>query len=156
MANCRKCGNPVDSGVVFHAECVPAWRPASEPPENDREVLVVTRSKKGVQSVDKGYHDGERWIHRGSAEVTHWMELPELPEVVKVTWTKTGRTVYDNGETDVIYTSGDYRIESRKRRIPHNGRSGYWMHTTYHLSGPGVSGEYQTLRDAKAAAEVVR
>ena len=49
-------------------------------PEDDREVLVVTKSKAGYRAIDKGYFNGERMIHRGCSEVTHWMPLPELPE----------------------------------------------------------------------------
>ena len=54
-------------------------------PEDDNEVFVVTRSKKGQRNVDKGYYlpeDG-RFVHRGTAEVTHWIPLPKLPEPAK-------------------------------------------------------------------------
>ncbi len=50
------------------------------PPEGE-EVLVLTRSQKGIRNIDKGYWIIDRFIHRGCAEVTHWMPLPELPEV---------------------------------------------------------------------------
>ena len=49
-------------------------------PADQEEVLVCTRSKKGLRNIDKGYHDGKRFVHRGTAEVTHWMPLPDLPE----------------------------------------------------------------------------
>lgn len=49
-------------------------------PEDQEEVLVCTRSKNGVRNVDKGYWSIDRWIHRGRAEVTHWMPLPPFPE----------------------------------------------------------------------------
>ena len=49
-------------------------------PEDQEEVLVCTRSKNGNRNIDKGYWLGDRWVHRGTAEVTHWMPLPELPE----------------------------------------------------------------------------
>lgn len=49
-------------------------------PADDRDVLIVTRSKNGHRSIDKGYYDGDRMVHRGVAQVTHWMPLPELPE----------------------------------------------------------------------------
>lgn len=50
-------------------------------PMKDEEVLVVTKTKKGFRAVDKGYYDHEsaRWVHRGVSEVTHWMQMPELP-----------------------------------------------------------------------------
>ena len=48
-------------------------------PEETVEVLVVTRSKNGVRNVDKGYMFLGRWVHRGKAEVTHWMPIPSLP-----------------------------------------------------------------------------
>ena len=57
-------------------------------PSDGRDVLVVTRSKKGARNIDKGYYilydvpGGGRWVHRGTAEVTHWMDLPKLPEEV--------------------------------------------------------------------------
>ena len=44
------------------------------------EVLVATRTKKGFRAVDKGYYWDDRWVHRGTSEVTHWMPRPELPE----------------------------------------------------------------------------
>ena len=48
-------------------------------PEDQEEVLVCTRSKNGVRNIDKGYMALGRWIHRGRAEVTHWMPLPPFP-----------------------------------------------------------------------------
>ena len=50
-------------------------------PEDQVEVLVLTRSKKGMRNVDKGYWSIDHFIHRGCAQVTHWMPLPELPEI---------------------------------------------------------------------------
>lgn len=52
-------------------------------PEDQQEVLVCTRSKNGVRNIDKGYWSIDRYIHRGSAEVTHWMPLPGFPEEEK-------------------------------------------------------------------------
>ena len=49
-------------------------------PEDQEEVLVCTRSKNGVRNIDKGYMAIDRFIHRGRAEVTHWMPLPEPPK----------------------------------------------------------------------------
>ena len=49
-------------------------------PEDQEEVLVCTRSKNGIRNIDKGYMAIDRFIHRGCAEVTHWMPLPHLPK----------------------------------------------------------------------------
>ena len=51
-----------------------------ELPEDQEEVLVCTRSKNGIRNIDKGYMAIDRFIHRGRAEVTHWMPLPPLPK----------------------------------------------------------------------------
>lgn len=72
-----------------------------------------------------------------------------------MTWKKTGRTVSDNGESTTYYESDDgrFRIESRKRNIPHSNRSGYWQHTSYFLiREDGGEKEYWSLKDAKEAA----
>lgn len=63
---------------------VPRWIPVTEKiPPDQEEVLVLTRSKNGVRNVDKGYWAIDRFIHRGCAEVTHWMPLPGWQEDVK-------------------------------------------------------------------------
>lgn len=49
-------------------------------PDDENEILVCTISKKGVRNVDKGYAFGDRIVHRGTAQVTHWMPLPDMPE----------------------------------------------------------------------------
>lgn len=49
-------------------------------PEDQEEVLVYTRSKNGIRNIDKGYMAIDHFIHRGCAEVTHWMPLPEPPK----------------------------------------------------------------------------
>ena len=60
---------------------VPRWIPVTEKiPPDQEEVLVLTRSKNGVQNVDKGYWAIDHFIHRGRAVVTHWMPLPGWPE----------------------------------------------------------------------------
>lgn len=60
---------------------LPQWIPVTEKiPPDQEEVLVLTRSKNGVRNVDKGYWAIDRFIHRGRAEVTHWMPLPEVPK----------------------------------------------------------------------------
>lgn len=49
-------------------------------PEDQVEVLVATRSKNGVRNIDKGYLAIDHFIHRGRAEVTHWLPMPEPPK----------------------------------------------------------------------------
>ena len=48
-------------------------------PNEGKEVLVCTKSKNGSRNIDKGYWEFNRFIHRGTAEVTHWMLLPDFP-----------------------------------------------------------------------------
>lgn len=73
-----------------------------------------------------------------------------------INWTKTGHTVGKEGTTIVYSGEGtDLTIESRKRPIPHSGRAGYWMHTSYFLiDGSGKESEFWRLSDAKDAAEM--
>lgn len=52
-------------------------------PETEDEVLVLTISKNGNINVDKGYFTNGRFVHRGRAEITHWMPLPEPPDEEK-------------------------------------------------------------------------
>ena len=73
-------------------------------------------------------------------------------------WIKTGRYTMSNGESTTFYESDDGRffIESRKRAVPHSGRDGYWLHTTYCLINADnlcEQEEYYSLKDAKMAAE---
>lgn len=72
-------------------------------------------------------------------------------------WERTGREVKATGESTIMYESvpAGFRIESRKRLIPHaGGRPGGWMHTSYFLIGPdGKEKEYWSLREAKEGAE---
>ena len=74
-----------------------------------------------------------------------------------IEWKRTGREAGENGESTTFYEAdgGWFRIESRKRAIPHaGGRPGYWMHTSYWLiDGHGNEKEYYSLKDAKEAAE---
>ena len=66
----------IDNGVT-----VQEWISVEdELPEDQEEVLVCTRSKNGIRNIDKGYMAIDRFIHRGRAEVTHWMPLPPLPK----------------------------------------------------------------------------
>ena len=68
---------------------------------------------------------------------------------------KTGKQDGEGYQKTVFYATPDdrYRIESRRRAIPHANRSGYWMHTSYFLIVDGEEKEYFSLKDAKAAAE---
>ena len=56
------------------------WKPASEPPSDDRWVLVycVCRGKDKYIYFDVDYfdHDADGWY---AHNVTHWRELPEGP-----------------------------------------------------------------------------
>ena len=45
--------------------------------------LFVKDNTNGVRNIDKGYMAIDRFIHRGCAEVTHWMPLPHPPRVFK-------------------------------------------------------------------------
>ena len=66
----------LDSGVT-----VQEWISVKDRlPEDQEEVLVCTRSKNGIRNIDKGYMAIDHFIHRGRAEVTHWMPMPELPK----------------------------------------------------------------------------
>ena len=70
-------------------------------------------------------------------------------------WTKTMTIIKAmSGDRTIRYTSGKFAIESRRRSIPHSGRAGSWLHTTYFLIRPdGTEKEYHSMKDAKAAAE---
>ena len=62
----------IDNGVT-----VQEWISVKDKiPPDQEEVLVLTQSKNGVRNVDKGYWAIDHFIHRGRAEVTHWMPLP--------------------------------------------------------------------------------
>lgn len=72
-------------------------------------------------------------------------------------WEKTGRTVKSDGSSTTIYnavgTAAKYRIESRKRQIPHANRPGTWAYTSYFLIVGAQEKEYHRLQDAKESAE---
>ena len=72
-----------------------------------------------------------------------------------ITWIKTGRAVKGTGESTTYYKSADgkFEIQSRKLAIPHSGREGYWLHTSYFLIADGHEKEFHSLKDAKTAAE---
>lgn len=67
--------------LIAHGVTVQEWISVKDRlPEDQEDVLVCTRSKNGVRNIDKGYMAIDRFIHRGRAEVTHWMPLPEPPK----------------------------------------------------------------------------
>ena len=72
------------------------------------------------------------------------------------TWEKTGKTISAEGTT-VVYTAKEnpqVRIESRKRKIPHNAKPGFWWHTTYVVVVCGVDWiEQISLKRAKEYAD---
>ena len=58
------------------------WIPVSERlPENNDRVLCTMVAEDSVEFVDTSWHDGDDWWEVGLCEVTHWMPLPEPPEV---------------------------------------------------------------------------
>lgn len=74
-------------------------------------------------------------------------------------WTKTGRTVSQEGTT-VTYTAKEdeaITIESRKRHIPHANGVGTWDHTTYvvRVNGEDVK-KFYSLKDAKEYADLMQ
>lgn len=87
---CLGCGHEHNCGMYGCAVIreaidrisIAEWIPATfELPPDDREIFVLTRSKNGSRNVDKGYWslDQQRFVHRGTAEVTHWMPIPDYP-----------------------------------------------------------------------------
>lgn len=72
-----------------------------------------------------------------------------------IKWIKSGKKVTPDGTTN-IYCGDDtpYTIESRKRKIPHANREGFWWHTSYFVLKDGAEViERYSLRDAKEYAE---
>ena len=54
-------------------------------PTTDERVLVVSRTKKGIQSVNLAYYWNGVWHGQGSmAGVTHWMPLPAFPDQMAI------------------------------------------------------------------------
>ena len=91
IAFCLGCGHEHNCGMYGCAVIreaidrisIAEWIPDTlELPPDDREIFVLTRSKNGSRNVDKGYWsiDQQRFVHRGTAEVTHWMPIPESPK----------------------------------------------------------------------------
>lgn len=72
-----------------------------------------------------------------------------------IKWIKSGKKVTPDGTTN-IYSGTDtpYTIESRKRKIPHANREGFWWNTSYFVLKDGAEViEKYSLRDAKEYAE---
>lgn len=62
------------------------WHPASSPPDDDVEVLVLYRRATGDLSIWPGYIDCGEWRYEtgmtiGNADVIAWADFPEPPEV---------------------------------------------------------------------------
>lgn len=70
-------------------------------------------------------------------------------------WTRIGKTVNEEGTTIIYEAVGHpFKIESRKRHIPHSNRAGTWDHTTYVVLFLGEEvAEKNSLRDAKRYAD---
>lgn len=50
--------------------------------DSDTKYLVCCKTVKGLRSINLAWFDGSFWHGMGSmAGVTHWMPLPDLPEV---------------------------------------------------------------------------
>lgn len=72
-------------------------------------------------------------------------------------WERVGKMVEQNGTT-ITYSIANFNIdivvESRKRKIPHANRVGFWEHTTYWVVVNGADyKERYSLADAKRTAE---
>ena len=67
--------------LISNGVTVQEWNSVKDRlPEDQEEVLVLTKSKNGVRNVDKGYLAIDHFIHRGRSEVTHWMPMPNPPK----------------------------------------------------------------------------
>ena len=50
-------------------------------PMNDTRYEVCTKTKRGIRNINIAWFDGQSWHGTGThANVTHWRELPRLPE----------------------------------------------------------------------------
>ena len=50
-------------------------------PMPNQYVMCCTRTKSGTVNIVRGYHDGERWCCGMNSNVTHWMPLPDPPDI---------------------------------------------------------------------------
>lgn len=70
---------------------------------------------------------------------------------MKADWKDVGTEYLVDGEKNIFYANPDYPgivIESRKRHIPHSGRSGYWMHTSFAVVTNAGEQAFMSLADA--------
>ena len=84
LGNCYfdSCLALIADHLTANGVTVPEWISVEDRlPNAEVDVLVLTRSKSGSVNVDKGYFAADlgRFVHRGRAEVSHWMPLPEPP-----------------------------------------------------------------------------
>lgn len=70
-------------------------------------------------------------------------------------WVRMGTRVNSDGTTITYGAAGtDYEIESRKRKVEHANRGGFWWHTTFWVVKDGKDiVQRWSLKDAKACVE---
>ena len=78
MAICKICGKPMETGVVVHKECLPRWIPVTEKLPKTHTPVLVSDSQNRVCIREHLW--GGCWS-QDKIDVTHWMPLPEPPEV---------------------------------------------------------------------------
>ena len=84
MKKCAVCHEPVVSGVVVHSECMAQWISVKDRLPKRFETVLVVRKSKGQPLVTIGSMDiNNYWsVPAGRVKsVTHWMPMPEPPEV---------------------------------------------------------------------------
>lgn len=72
-------------------------------------------------------------------------------------WEKVEKSVNDLGTTITYQAKGTQLVvQSRKRKVPHTNRPGFWWHTSYFVLYNGNEmKEKQTLAEAKAYGETL-
>ena len=72
-----------------------------------------------------------------------------------ITWTRGGKTVFPDCQIITYFGLGtSLEVQSRKRQVPHNGRSGTWEFTSYFVVENGREiKELYSLKEAKEYAE---
>jgi hypothetical protein len=78
-ASCWKDKGPVEP--LYTHPPRDAWRPASDPPEDGRNVIVWYTPNDPAKGAPGGlfsgfFRDGEWWPYSGSETVTHWRDVP--------------------------------------------------------------------------------